>query len=416
MLDEVKGFAVTLRRMMKKPVTFEYPDEKRQFAPRFRGLPSLRARIARHYRDTYGLDLDPARVAVTTGSSGAFILSFLSLFEPGDRVALANPGYPPYRHILTALGCEPVLIETSVSSRWVLSPDALIAAHRKTPLKGVIVASPANPSGTVMEPHALAALITAAHDLGIRFISDEIYHRLVYEGVAETALATSNEAIVINSFSKYYCMTGWRIGWMVLPEDLVRPVERLAQNLYISAPDISQRAAIAAFDASEELDRVRAGYAASRKLLLERLPAIGFTDLYPCVNFAERETWVCGPTGLLDATEEHWSSLSISDRLHTERFRPTIVVTGEGGTVRFGQSDVDVEADAGTPILTAGEAAGVIMPSGCRMGICFGCVVPLREGAVRDLRTGALTTATEGDGVKIQTCISAAAGECHIDL
>ena len=173
------------------------------------GLPSLRARIARHYRDTYGLDLDPARVAVTTGSSGAFILSFLSLFEPGDRVALANPGYPPYRHILTALGCEPVLIETSAASRWVLSPDALIAAHRKTPLKGVIVASPANPTGTMMSAAALAELIAVAEDAGLRVISDEIYHGLDYAFAAETAAKLSPRALVINSFSKYFCMTGW---------------------------------------------------------------------------------------------------------------------------------------------------------------------------------------------------------------
>jgi ferredoxin len=137
-------------------------------------------------------------------------------------------------------------------------------------------------------------------------------------------------------------------------------------------------------------------------------------DLVP--DYAERETWVCGPTGLLDAAEEHWAARHIGDRLRTERFRPTIVVAGDGGSIRFGKSDVDVLADAATPILTAGEAAGVLMPSGCRMGICFGCVVPLREGAVRDLRTGELTTAAAGDGVKIQTCISAAAGDCHIDL
>jgi ferredoxin len=133
-------------------------------------------------------------------------------------------------------------------------------------------------------------------------------------------------------------------------------------------------------------------------------------------DFADRETWTCGPTGLLDAAESHWTSLGILERLHTERFRPAIVVTGDGGTVEFGASNITVKADAGTPILSAGEAAGVLMPSGCRMGICFGCVVPLRSGAVRDLRTGALTTAADGDGVKIQTCISAAAGDCHIDL
>ncbi len=157
----------------------------------------------------------------------------------------------------------------------------LEAAHRKTPLAGVLVASPANPSGTLMSPAALKALIAAAEELGIVFISDEIYHRLVYEGEEATALQFSDDAVVVNSFSKYYCMTGWRVGWAVLPETLVRPVERLAQNLYISAPDISQRAAIAAFEATDELETVKAGYAASRRLLLDRLPAIGFEDIYP---------------------------------------------------------------------------------------------------------------------------------------
>ena len=152
---------------------------------------------------------------------------------------------------------------------------------RETPLAGVLVASPANPTGTMMRPEALGALIEAADDLGIRFISDEIYHGLVYDGVAETALRFSPDAIVVNSFSKYYCMTGWRIGWMVLPEELVRPVERIAQNLYISPPEISQRAAIAAFDATPELEAVKAGYAANRRLLLDRLPAIGFDEIHP---------------------------------------------------------------------------------------------------------------------------------------
>ena len=162
-----------------------------------------------------------------------------------------------------------------------MTPEMLDAAHAKTPVRGVLIASPANPTGTVMQPEALRALIEAAEDLGIRFISDEIYHGLVYSGVAETALKYSPHAIVVNSFSKYYCMTGWRIGWMVLLEELVRPIECIAQNLYISAPDISQRAAIAAFDATEELEAVKAGYAANRKLLLDRLPAIGFDDFYP---------------------------------------------------------------------------------------------------------------------------------------
>jgi aspartate/methionine/tyrosine aminotransferase len=245
------------------------------------GLPSLRARIARHYRDTYGLDLDPGRVAVTTGSSGAFILSFLSLFEPGDRVALANPGYPPYRHILTALGCEPVLIETSAATRWALSPEALIAAHRKAPLKGVIVASPANPTGTMIAASALAALIAVAEDAGIRVISDEIYHGLDYAFAAETAAKLSDRALVINSFSKYFCMTGWRVGWMVLPEPLVRTVDRLHGNLAISVPTLAQIAAEAAFDGRDEMEAVKHGYEENRRILTEGLPLAGLDQFLP---------------------------------------------------------------------------------------------------------------------------------------
>jgi aspartate/methionine/tyrosine aminotransferase len=245
------------------------------------GLPALRARIARHYRDTYGFDLDPGRVAVTTGSSGAFILSFLSLFEPGDRVALANPGYPPYRHILTALGCEPVLIETSAATRWALSPEALIDAHRKKPLKGVIVASPANPTGTMMEARALGELIAVAEEAGIRVISDEIYHGLDYAFRAETAARLSPRAVVINSFSKYFCMTGWRIGWMVLPEALVRTVDRLHGNLAISVPTLAQIAAEAAFDAREEMEAVKRGYEENRRILTEGLPRAGLDRFLP---------------------------------------------------------------------------------------------------------------------------------------
>ena len=245
------------------------------------GLKSLRVRIAQHYRDAYGLDLDPARVAVTTGSSGGFILSFLSLFEPGDRVALANPGYPPYRHILTALGCEPVLIETEASTRWALSPEALIAAHRVKPLKGVIVASPANPTGTMMEAHALAALIAVAEDAGIRVISDEIYHGLDYAFPAETAAKLSDRTLVINSFSKYFCMTGWRIGWMVVPEPLVRTVDRLHGNLAISVPTLAQVAAEAAFDGRDEMEAVKHGYEENRRILTEGLPRAGLDQFLP---------------------------------------------------------------------------------------------------------------------------------------
>jgi aspartate/methionine/tyrosine aminotransferase len=245
------------------------------------GIPSLRRRIARHYAETYGLALDPARIVVTTGSSGGFILAFLALFEPGDRVALANPGYPPYRHILTALGCEPVLIETSAQTRWALTGEQLLAAHRKAPLAGVIVASPANPTGTMMDAHALSALIAAAGGEGIRVISDEIYHGLDYAFPAATAAALSDHALVINSFSKYFCMTGWRIGWMAVPEPMVRPIERLQQNLAISVPTLSQVAAEAAFDGRAEMEAVKHGYEENRRILTEGLPQAGLDKFLP---------------------------------------------------------------------------------------------------------------------------------------
>ena len=200
------------------------------------GTPSLRARIARHYRDTYGCAVDAERIVVTTGSSGAFILGFLAMFEPGDRVAVTVPGYPPYRHILTALGCEPVLIETSSETRHALSGEALLAAHRKSQLKGVLVGSPANPTGTMMSREALTSLISAAEGAGIRLISDEIYHGLDYAFAAVTAAELSPHALVINSFSKYFCMTGWRVGWMVVPEPLVRPMSRNSRPTVSSLP------------------------------------------------------------------------------------------------------------------------------------------------------------------------------------
>jgi aspartate/methionine/tyrosine aminotransferase len=245
------------------------------------GIPSLRARIARHYADTYGLALDPARVVVTTGSSGGFILAFLALFEPGDRVALANPGYPPYRHILSALGCEPVLIETSAATRWALSAKALIAAHREKPLKGVVIASPANPTGTMMDADHLSQLIAVAEAEGIRVISDEIYHGLDYAFAAETAANISERALVINSFSKYFCMTGWRVGWMVVPPSMLRAVERLQQNLAISVPALSQIAAEAAFDGRDEMEAVKHGYEENRRILTAALPKIGLDKFLP---------------------------------------------------------------------------------------------------------------------------------------
>jgi aspartate/methionine/tyrosine aminotransferase len=245
------------------------------------GLPGLRARIARHYGERYGVDVDPARIVVTTGSSAGFILAFLSLFEPGDRVAVALPGYPPYRHILSALGCEPVAIETTQATRWAITPDMLIAAHRRAPLKGVLVASPANPTGTMMTAEALRELIEAAEGEGMRFISDEIYHGLDYAFAAETAARVSRNAVIINSFSKYFCMTGWRIGWMVVPEPLIRPIERLQGNLSISVPTLSQIAAEAAFDGCAEMEAVKHGYEENRQILLAGLPRIGLDRILP---------------------------------------------------------------------------------------------------------------------------------------
>jgi aspartate/methionine/tyrosine aminotransferase len=245
------------------------------------GIPSLRARIARHYGERYDLAIDPARIVVTTGSSAAFVMAFLALFDPGDRVAVAVPGYPPYRHILSALGCEPVLIETTAASRWSITPDMLIAAHRKAPLKGVLVASPANPTGTMMTAAAIGDLLAAAHREGIRFISDEIYHGLDYAFAAETAARLSNDAVVINSFSKYFCMTGWRVGWMVLPDALVRPVDRLQGNLAISVPALSQIAAQAAFDGRDEVEAIKHIYEANRMVLLEGLPKAGLERMLP---------------------------------------------------------------------------------------------------------------------------------------
>jgi aspartate/methionine/tyrosine aminotransferase len=245
------------------------------------GLPELRSRIARHYGDRYSVHVPTERVAVTAGSSGAFNLAFLALFDPGDRVGLPTPGYPAYRNILTALGLEVVEIPTTEATRWQATPEIIERVHAEKPLVGLVVASPANPSGTMMTRGGIRDLVGACRAMDIALVMDEIYHGLVYEGTEATALEFGGDIVVVNSFSKYYCMTGWRIGWMVLPEALVRPVERIAQNLFISASELSQRAALGAFDATEELEAVKAGYARNRALLLERLPKIGFDRFLP---------------------------------------------------------------------------------------------------------------------------------------
>jgi len=245
------------------------------------GIASLRRRIARAYADWHGIEIEAERIVVATGSSAGFMLAFLSAFEAGDRVAVALPGYPPYRHILSALGCEVVAIETSAESRWSITGESLLAQHRIKPLKGVIVASPANPTGTMMTGEALAGLIGCAEEAGITVISDEIYHGLDYAFAAETAAKISEDLIVINSFSKYFCMTGWRIGWMVLPPALIRAVERLQGNLAISVPALSQIAAEAAFDGRAEMEAVKHGYEDNRRILLEGLPKAGFETFLP---------------------------------------------------------------------------------------------------------------------------------------
>jgi aspartate/methionine/tyrosine aminotransferase len=245
------------------------------------GISPLRERIARHYQDSYGVSLAPERVVVTTGSSAGFVLAFLSLFDPGQRVAITAPGYPAYRNILEALGLEPVVIPLSKADGWIMTAATVERAHVDRPLQGVLAMSPANPSGTMIGRDALASLGEACRRLGLWFVSDEIYHGLTYGEPAATALASDEDAVVINSFSKYYCMTGWRVGWIVVPERLVRPIERLTQNLYISPPYLSQVAALAAFDAIEELEAVKAGYARNRALLLEELPRIGITEMHP---------------------------------------------------------------------------------------------------------------------------------------
>lgn len=245
------------------------------------GLMALRERISRYYDDRFGLSVSPERIAVTTGSSAGFSLVFLAALNPGDRVVMPTPAYPAYRNVLKALGLEPVEVSVTAESRWVLTPEHLLSVHKEKPVQAVLIASPANPSGTVMRSEDFKALIETCDEAGILFISDEIYHGLVFDGDEETALLHSDQAVIINSFSKYYCMTGWRIGWMVLPEILIRPVERLAQSLYISAPSLSQMAAIAAFDATKALEEIKAGYGRNRKHLLDVLPKLGLPNFLP---------------------------------------------------------------------------------------------------------------------------------------
>jgi aspartate/methionine/tyrosine aminotransferase len=241
------------------------------------GQDHLRERLARHYREAYGVSLSPERIVITTGSSGAFLLAFITAFADGDRVGVAAPSYPAYRNILTALGVEPILLPVGPDSHF--QTDLSVLTHAPK-LDGLILASPSNPTGSMLDPPALRAVADWCFAKGVRLISDEIYHGVTYGMTAATA-ANLPGAIVINSFSKYYAMTGWRLGWMVLPEDMLRAVECLAQNLFIAAPSLSQHVALAAFDCQEELQANVSRYAINRDILLNELPAAGFDHLAP---------------------------------------------------------------------------------------------------------------------------------------
>jgi aspartate/methionine/tyrosine aminotransferase len=243
------------------------------------GRLSLRRRIAAHYADWYGVAVDPARIAVTFGASGAFPLAYLSAFDAGDTIALAAPYYPPYINIATALGLKTILLPAGIETGF--QPSIAMLEALPQPPDGLIIASPANPTGSMLSPDELRDLAQYCHNAGIRLISDEIYHGLTYGKPAASAAQFSSSAIVINSFSKYFSMTGWRVGWMVLPEELVRTAERLAQNFFVSPSHISQIAAEAAFGCQDELQANRTRYAAARDLLLEGLPRAGFENFSP---------------------------------------------------------------------------------------------------------------------------------------
>jgi aspartate/methionine/tyrosine aminotransferase len=242
------------------------------------GRDELRQKIATHYGDEYGLDIAPSRIVVTTGSSAAFTLAFLASFDIGDEVAISRPGYPAYGRIMQGLGIVPRDIYTTAQTRFQPTADHIMAEEN---LDGLLVASPSNPTGSVIDSAQMQGLCGACGDRGIRLISDEIYHRMTFAAPAATALAFSDDVVVINSFSKYYCMTGWRVGWMVVPENMVRPVERLTQNFFISPPTISQIVAEETFACRDELDVRVETYAKSRDVLLAALRESGVTSIAP---------------------------------------------------------------------------------------------------------------------------------------
>lgn len=240
------------------------------------GLPALADRIAQHYCETYGATVDPRSILVVAGASAGFTLAFLSAFDPGDRVGVIEPGYPCYRNTLLALGITPVPIPVGPDTHWAPTSALLDAAG---PLDGLVIASPSNPTGTVLDASSLDALVAHCNTHGVQLIADEIYHGITYHGAAPSVVDRSDRVVVINSFSKYFSMTGWRLGWMVLPDHLRAAVDRLQQNLYICAPHVSQIAGLAAFDCTDELDRHVRRYAANRDLLIDGLAGAGITNI-----------------------------------------------------------------------------------------------------------------------------------------
>jgi aspartate/methionine/tyrosine aminotransferase len=245
------------------------------------GIPELRSRVSKHYRDRYGLDVASERIVITTGSSSAFLLTFIAALDAGDTILLPTPGYPCYLNVALSMNLSPVFLASGPENRWTLDTDNLATVAKQHNAKALLVASPNNPTGTMLSPERLKAVAKACRDSGMWMISDEIYHGLCYGVEEQTALAYSEDAIVINSFSKYHSMTGWRVGWMVVPERLVRTVERLAQNFFICAPVVSQHAALAAFEATTELDGLKQVYKRNRARLVEALPALGFDCSVP---------------------------------------------------------------------------------------------------------------------------------------
>lgn len=243
------------------------------------GIPGLRQAIAGHYRDRHNLVVGTDEVVVTTGSSGGFLLAFLAAFDAGDEVVLTRPGYPAYRNLLRLLGCRVIEIEAGPEENFTVTPAMLERLPR--PPAGLILASPANPTGTLTDPQTMADLVEWCAASGTRLVSDEIYHGLVYRGVAETAWRTSRDAIIVNSFSKYFSMTGWRLGWLLVPPELRNPIDALASNLALCPPALSQYAAVRAFEAYDELDGHVRHYRANRDLLVAGLTSLGLGRLAP---------------------------------------------------------------------------------------------------------------------------------------